>query len=273
MKVFALALILMGLTQSVCAETEQPSVVGSRPGYTFEVEKERHESVTELVLIAPPPPEKTLKEKIFNEKLTKDLKEQYEYRFGTTEVEQSMNSPDVARDSAFYYRGDPTVTTTRYHDYQRSYGEYVGRKVIENQADLFFKNDPDLKAVYQAKDKISNIKVETKSGWKYKWNYNLAGSSGEIEAEKPGELSAKLQVQFSSFSYLTEEETVSITRPFAKVYSASALYKFYDGLAQVVVSRRLTQSLSSYISGATTVTDNGPSVRQTIGIIGISWAN
>jgi hypothetical protein len=258
------------LSAHVRAETLAADVVGARPGYVFDVEAERNRHDEALVLIPPPPPERPLTQKLFDEKLTKDIREQYAYRFGQTAMEQTINAP-TNRESEYYYSGDTTVTAQKYQEYQRSFGEYMYRRAIETQVDNYFKSQPGLKKVYEFKDRISNVNVQTQSGYKFKWAYNISGNSSTLEVENPYHIETKLRVQFKQLSTETEEETLSMSYKINELYTVSTYYKFYDGVYQLVGSRRITSSVSATLTGSTTTTESGPSVRQNIALIGISW--
>jgi hypothetical protein len=271
MKSWVILPILM-LMASPFAQGEPLPVVGEHPGYVFDVEKEKNQHDEPLVLIQEPAKLPQLKEKLFDEKLTKDIREQYEFRFGHSALEQSLNAP-ASRDQSFYYRGDTTVTYDKFQQYQQSFGQYVGRRVMETQFDNFFKSEPSLKTVYQIKDKVSNpIDIQTKAGYKFKFRYNISGGSLDMELENPYHVELKAQIQFKPFSELTEEETISAGYKINKLYTVSSYYKFYDSLVQLVGSRVITSSVSANVTGSTTTNDgNGPSIRQNMVLVGISW--
>ncbi len=249
---------------SLRAQPAATNVVGARPGYTFDVEKEKDQHDVELVLIEPPPQTKTINERLFDEKTTKDIRDQYEYRFGHTAMEQTMNAPQN-RDTSYFYNGDTTVTADQYEAYQRSFGTYVGRKAVETQADNFFKTSESMKGVYKYKDKLTDASVETKSGYKFKWHYNISGNSFEMTVENPYHIETKMMVQ------VNQEETLNLGYQINPLWRVSSYYKFEDGVAQLVVSRKITSTVSGTITGSTTTTPIGPSIRQNMALVGISW--
>lgn len=273
------ALLLSGFV-TAHAQSSASNVVGARAGYVFDVDAERTQHDTELVLIDPPPAEPTLQQRLFDEKLTKEIRTEYQYRFGQTAMEQTINAPTNREDSYYYnyngsngYNPGSTVTADAYAGYQHSFAEYVGRKVGETQVDKFFNSDPALRPVYQYKDKLSNLTIKTDNGYKLKWRYNLSGNSADMELENPYKIQTKLEVHFYQFSPKTQEETFTASYPINQLYTVSTNYKFYDSVLQLVGSRRITPSLSASVTGLTTTNESGgPSVRQTIGLVGISWS-
>lgn len=252
------------------AQAGEPPAVGARPGYTFDVEKEKNQHDEELVLVEEPKPLVPLKEKLFDQQLTKDIRSQYEQRFGFTAMEQTMNAPQN-REQSYYYNGDPTVTAQQYQDYQRSFGEYVGRKVVETQVDKFFKSDPSMQGLYKFKDSVSNAAVQTKSGYKFSWHHNISGNESEFDLENPYHVETKFIVQFNGFSPSTQEETINLGYNINSLYRLDSYYKFYDGVMQVVGTRRISSSLSASLTGSQTTTAAGPSIRQSMLVMGISW--
>lgn len=271
MEKWAVLAFLLSTVATANAQSTSSSIVGARPGYVFDVEGERNQKDVELVLIDPPPPEPTLKQKIFDEKLTKDIRTEYQYRFGTTAMEQTINAPQNREDS-YYYKGDTTVTADKYQEYQHSFAEYVGRKVTENQVDKFFNSDSDLKPIYQYKDKLSNFTMKTDNGYKVKWHYNLSGNTAEMELENPYKVFTKVTVRFLAWSPKTQEEILEMGYNINKQWSVSSNYKCYDGFFQATVSRKLTSTVSTSLTGITTAGNAGDSVPQTMGLIGISWS-
>ncbi len=75
-------------------EDERPKTFGAHHGYVSDVADERSKRDVEMVMLEKrkdePPP---LSERIFNEKLSKEFVFQYQYRFGQTAIEQSINNP------------------------------------------------------------------------------------------------------------------------------------------------------------------------------------
>lgn len=251
------------------AHADDVPVVGARPGYVFDVEKEKTQHDEELVLVEEPKPLKPLKEKLFDEKVTKDIEQQYEQRFGFTPMEQTMNAPQ--KDDAYIYNGDPTVTQAQYISYQRSFGEYVARKVMENQADHFFKDSPSMKGVYKFKDAFSNASVQSSSGYKLNYHYNLSGNTSELTIENPYHVETRVTLQLGNFQYRHMEETVNLGYNINELYRLDSYYKFYDGMLQLVATRKIAPGLRASLTGSQTVRDEGPSIRQSLMMVGVSW--
>jgi hypothetical protein len=250
------------------AEATDGDVVGARPGYVFDVEKEKNQHDEELVLIEEPKPLVPLKEKLFDEKLTKDIRQQYEQRFGYTAMEQTMNAPQN-REEAYYYNGDATVTAAQYQSYQQGFGNYIGRKVLETQVDKFFKSDPSYAGVYRFKETVSNAALTSSSGYKFSWHHNISGNTSEFAVDNPYHIETKVIVQFGGLS--ATEETFKVGYPINTLYRVDSYYKFYDGVLQLVGTRRINSALSASLTGSQTTTADGPSVRQSMVVMGLSW--
>jgi hypothetical protein len=242
--------------------------IGARPGYTFDVEKEKNQHDEELVLIEEPKPLTPLKEKLFDERVTKDIRQQYEQRFGYTAMEQTMNAPQNREDS-FYYNGDPTVTAAQYQDYQRSFGNYVAAKVMETQFDKFSKSESSFKGLYKFKDTFSNAGVQSDSGYKFSWHHNISGNESEFVFENPYHIETKFLVQLGGLS--PAEETLKVGYAFSSAYRVDSYYTFYDGVFQVVGTRKITSNIAANLTGSQTTNSYGPSIRQSLLTMGISW--
>jgi|GEM_PF-2843262 len=269
MRIWVIFPFLLLSTLSFRAQAEESDVVGARPGYVFDVDKEKNQHDQELVLIEEPAPLPPLKEKLFNEKVTKDIQQQYEQRFGFTPMEQTMNAPQ--KNDYFIYNGDPTVSRDQYIKYQRSFGEYVARKVGENQADLFFKNSSSMKGVYQFKDTLSNASIKSDSGYKLNYHYNLSGNTSEVVFENPYHIETKVIAQLGTFRYGHMEQTVNLGYNINTLYRLDTYYKFYDGLFQLVATRKISPGLSASLTSSQTTRDEGPSIRQSLMMVGVSW--
>jgi hypothetical protein len=245
---------------------------GSRPGYTFDVKEEKDKHDVEMVLLDQPSPGKPpINQVIFDEKLSKEFTSQYEYRFGVTGAEQSLNS--VTRDEGYVSTGQ-NLTITEYRENQRKFGEYMGRRLAEYHIDNWAKSDPAIRPIYEVKDKISNLTVKTKSGYKFKWKYSFSGNFMDFNLENPYQIETKVTVQMnqSSFGPNKPEETIyTLGYPVTKKIKISTIYKEQDGVFQLVGTRQISPRLSTSITGSVDGRAAGPTVQQNLLLVGLSW--
>lgn len=262
-------LILMGLCMAMpCAADE---VFGAHYGYTFDVETEKNKREVEMVMLArPPDPPKHVGEGIVNEKLSREFKQQYEYRFGQTTAEQVLNSPGRT-DEYVYYTGQ-NVGIVEYTKYQRQFAEYMGRRLVEYHVDQWFKTDPTLRPIYELKDKLSNLDVQVKKGYKIKFKYNFAGPSFDATVDNPYDVDARVHMDMSGIVSSPVELIYSLGGQVSSRIHVAALYKQIDGIYQLVLTRRMTRQISTSITGSIDALAAGPTVQQNLVLVGFSWS-
>lgn len=244
---------------------------GSHYGYTSNPKEERNKRDIEMVMLDEPPPLPPVRDIIFNEKLSKEFQQQYEYRFGKSQAEQVLNSPGRS-DGYTYYTGQ-SVTLQDYQLYQRQFAEYMGRRLTEYHVDNWVKNDPQLRPVYELKDKVSNLNVEVKKGYKLNWRYNFAGPSMDATIKNPYDVDVKVRAEMSGIISSPTEYIYTLGYQLTQRVGVSALYRQMDGLYQLVFSRRMTRSIACSLTGSIDTAAAGPTVQQNLVLLGLSWAD
>ena len=273
LRVVLLPLAWLFATSVFAAESgDHRSTYGAHHGYLFEVSEEKNRRDLEMVLLEKPKagaPE--LKEVIFDEKLSREFQSQYAYRFGTSAAEQTFNS--VSRNENFEFSGEK-VTVQEYRTKQRQFGEYMGRRLTEHHVDDWAKNDPSIRPIYEVKDKVSNVNVKTKAGYKYSWQYSFSGNYMDFKVENPFKIETKVTLQMSpgKFGPSSPEETIySLGYQLTKRVKVTTLYREQDGVYQLVGTRQLTPRMSGSLSGSIDDQRSGPTVQQNLFLVGLSW--
>ena len=252
-------------------EVRPPTVYGERPGYTADVDYEKNSRSHEMVMLNPPKdPDRPLTEVIFDEKLSKEFQQQYEYKFGVTQAEQVINSP--GRYDEYTYNTGKNATLKEYRADQRKFGEYMMRRLTEYHFDNYLKHDRSLRKVYDIKDRVSNLNVKTKSGWKVKWKYNLSGPTADVTVTNPYDVEMRVRVEMTGLVSAPAEVIYRFGYAISPRYSVSALIKQEDGIYQLVGSRRLTSHLSTSLTGSIDTRKFGPTVQQNLLLVGLSWS-
>lgn len=272
LRLFVFCLLLKASAGFAEATSSEP-VFGDRPGYLFEVREEKDKRNLEMVVLGDPKPAgPPVKDVIFDEKLSREFQSQYEYRFGITAAEQSLNS--VTREDGYTFNSGENVTVEQYQDRQKSFGEYMTRRLIEHHVDRWVKNDPAVRPLYEFKEKISNVSVQVKRGYKFRWRYNFAGNYMDMKLENPYDIETKLTVQMNSggFGPTEPEETILyIAYPLSKKLKIASLYKEHDGVFQLIGTRQLTPRLSTSLTGSVDGKAVGPNTQQNYVLVGLSW--
>lgn len=250
---------------------DKPTVFGAHYGYVLDVDDEKNRLDVEMEMLEQPPPVKTLNETIFTEKLSKEFQTQYSYRFGQTQSEQVLNTP--GRDDEYTYRTGETVTLQEYQKYQKKFAEYMGRRLVEFHVDQWAKNDPDFRPVYAAKDRVSNLSVQTKSGYKFRWKYNFSGPNMDFQLQNPHDLEVKVRVEMNGVMSSPSETIYTVGYPINHKVHILALCREQDGVYQLVGTRRLTKKMSTSLTGSVDTRTEGPTVKQNLVLVGLSWSD
>lgn len=263
---------LFCITLSAFAEDgEVRPVFGAHHGYLDDVNEEKTKREMEMVMLPKPkdtrPP---LDKVIFNEKLTKEFQAQYQYRFGTSQAEQTINT--ATRDGEFTYYNRPSITIQEYRTQQKKFGDYMNRRLTEYHVDAWAKNDPDFRPVYKMKDKISNLDVQVKKGYKMKWKYNFAGPSMEVVVENPYDIETKVQAMMNGVLSKPNEMIYSVGYKLTPRVKVETLYREVHTLQQLVISRRMTRHITLSLTGSNGELPTYPDVKQTMTLVGVAYS-
>lgn len=253
-------------------EPAAPGAYGTHHGYLYDVKEERNRRDVEMVML-PRPKENTkpLSEVIFNQKLSKEFQTQYESRFGQTQAEQVINTQ--ARSDEYNFYTGQNVTIQEYQKQQRNFGEYMARRLTEFHVDHWAKNDPDFRPVYAVKEKVSNLNVTMKKGYKFRWKYNLAGPNMEFRVENPYDIDAKVRTEMTGVISSPAEVIYSVGVPVTDKVYLSALHRSEDQFYQLVAYRPLTRTIAASITGSMDNSNQGLNIKQNLFLVGFSWAD
>lgn len=273
---FARLIIL--ITGTLCVNTARAQediprgVFGSRPGYLFNVEEEKNLRVIEMVMLEKPKDDKKpLIKVIFNDKLSKEFQDQYKYRFGLTQAEQIVNNP--GRDGEYTYYNSQNVTFKQYQSYQKQFGEYMARRLIEYHFDHWAKNDPAVRPVYQMKDRISNLDVKVRKGYNVKLKYNFAGPAFEVSVENPYDIEFNVVMLMNGIISSPKDIIYSLAYQLTTRVRLEALYKQTEQIKQLGATRRMTKRISASITGSSGQLPGNPSIHQDLILLGMGWSD
>ncbi len=261
--------ILIGTTQLASARTRLPGdFYGPREGYTFDVYSEKGQAMEEMVIV--PNPEKKdgpVKDVIFDTKLTKELRDRYEERFGFSTIDQIHNLP--APITFYSYELGRSRSFQEEVDEERKFGDYVVRRVVEYHADNYFKNSPSMKPVYELKERVSKVDVKVGKSFKLSAKYSLSGNYLEVKGENPW-VDSKIVLEFGEDG-LKDEIIVLGKRVASKTY-VETLYKNIDGIWRITASQGIAPNLGASLTGSTYTNGTGESDRERLILAGLSWS-
>ncbi len=245
-------------------------VFGAHPGYLFDIEEEKTKRDLEMVLIEKPSEDhKPLGDIIVDRNLSKEFQDQYKIRFGQTSAEQVINTD--GRNEGYTYYNSQTISGTDYRLYQRQFGEYMARRLVEVHFDNWAKNDPVIRPAYEFKDRISNLNVQITKSYKLKWKYSFAGPSMEATLENPYDVEARVQAPMLGAISKPTEYIFSCGYPVTNRVRLGGVYWLNREQYQMVVSRRLNNNISTSLSGLSDTASGHSLGDQYSIVVGFSW--
>lgn len=238
-------------------------------GYTDDVRAERQQVARDLVWVMRPFDGAILHDRIFNQKLSKEFRERYEQRFGQTEIERVALAPNRLSyyNDVYGMKGTPQELL----DERRKFGEFMVRRLAEWHVENYAKSDPKVRPVWEAKEKISNLKVEVAS-FRFDAQYSIAGNTLDIKMVNPWvESKVTLIMNPDQFGPGPIDETLlSVVKPISQRYTVEGRWRVTDGIVSLIQTRPIGRFWSSSLTTSAAVKDGGSSPRETIWLAGIS---
>lgn len=154
-------------------------------GYTQDVPAERDSNFEEVVIYLPELATlKTPSFKILNTELSKEFRTKYIQQFGTVDTDSfTYRDPKYAEMSDDNRRG--IVAEQASVVARRNFAEFMVKRVTESHVDRYIKEDPQMRPIYEVKEKISNVKVEINKETKLDIKYSLAGNTLDLNFINP----------------------------------------------------------------------------------------
>jgi hypothetical protein len=255
---------------------------GSHSGYVDSTEGERGIELADMIVIhSPEEGNALLKDRIFNDTLSKEFRDQYQEKFGRTEAEQayySSNRFTFYEDSYGFKGGVRELTNER-----RKFGEYMVRRLAEWHVENYAKSDPAVHAVWEAKEKLSKMNVNV-SRLKFNLAYQIASNEFDIKLDSPW-LDSRLILQMNPSHFgpgHIDETTLAIGRDLTRTVRIESHYAVFDGQASLIGRKQLSSSLSTSLVASTYTQNpgiarkydfnvNGIAVRESLFLAGVTY--
>ena len=242
------------------------------PGYITDIKAEHEESYSEVFLFTQPPPAPTnLKDKIFNPELTKEFQKKYIDQFGAVDTDAL-----TYRDPRYAEMADdlrPSIDVEQNSiNARRQFGEYMVKRLTEWHVDHYIKEDPQMRPIYEAKEKISHAQVQVNKEIKFDLQYSLAGNTLDIKMINPY-LDSKLTMFMdpSAFGPSSNiENKLFLGKDLNKKTRINVTATSNDGIATLELLRKIRGNMSANILESTNFKDQGSSPRETHSAIGFS---
>ncbi|MBX9769087.1 MAG: hypothetical protein K2X47_17560 [Bdellovibrionales bacterium] len=233
--------------------------------YTWDVPEEQVAPPPEkLILPSPPAGTSSIHHLIFNPILTKEFSLRYEERFGRTTAEQTYNvfsNPFVTVRTTQGFE----LTAVQASDSQRQFGEYMMRRLAEWHADNAMRNSKSLRAVAEIKDRYSKADVQVAPGYKIQANYSIGNNAVDVLFDNPWVLLRARVEMLMNETFITVGRSIGMWR-------AETHWSYNDGVVKLVTSRPLKPGLSMSLMGSTPLKSQGYSVRENLGLAGLSYS-
>ncbi len=245
---------------------------GNHNGYLQTIDGERDRNVEDMIVIQPPKVTgPTLRDRIFNDKLSKEFSDQYEEKFGRTEVERVYNSPNryTYYDDVYGFKGTPQEASEE----RRKFADFMVRRLTEYHVDQFAQTNPRAKVVWEAKERLSQMKVEVKKV-RFNMNYQIAGNTFDMKVDNPWLETSRIRLQMNPSAIgpgPIDEATFSIGRPVTNKLALEAHYKLMDGVISYIARRSITPQLGSTMTVSTFTRKDGITKRESVYLSGLSY--
>lgn len=248
-----------------------PRASARNEDYVSDVREERLQKQRDLVWAQRPEAETELRHRIFNVELSREFRDRYEQKFGRTEIERVFQAPNRLSyyNDAYGVRGTPQELS----DERRRFGEFMIRRLTEWHVENYAKNDPKVRPVWEAKEKISKLKVEVAS-FRFDAQYSISGNTLDIKMVNPWvESKITLLMNPDQFGPGPVNETlVSVFRSITPKYALESRWRVSDGILALVQHRSLGRSWAGSLTTSFALHDGGTSPRETIWLTGVGRA-
>lgn len=217
-------------------------------GYVDDVSKERNERFIEVYLLAAPPiREANLQQQIFNAKLSKEFRDRYQEKFGQMDTDSIVYQP--TKFSMMDENRGAVENVELKNEERQAFAEYMTKRLSEFHVDNYFKSQPNMRAIYEAKERLQNIKVQVSKQTRFNASYSLAGNILDVIFENPW-LDTKLSLEMNPRSFgpsNVEESRVWLGRNISKNLRVNANAALTEGVALIELVRTFKNNLA--ISG------------------------
>ncbi len=245
--------------------------VQKHSGYITNVANERAENYIEVYLVmgAVPTPEKSWQQVIFNDQLSEEFKNRYRETFGQIDTESIVYQPtkfsllDEAR---------PLEKTEKDTELRRQFAEYMTRRLMEFHVDNYFKTQPQMRGVYEAKERLKNVEVKVSKDTKLNVQYSFASNIADLIYENPYvDSKVALEMDPSAFGPSQVEETrVWLGRDISKTLRANTNAALTDGIGTLEFVKALRWNIGTSIGYSGYFRNAGKSVREDRLSLGLS---
>lgn len=238
-------------------------------GYVADVSGEREHIALDLVWVQKPTSPSALSDRIFNQTLSREFRERYEQRFGQTEIERVFLAPNRTSyyNDAYGVKGTPQEISEE----RRRFGEFMMRRLAEWHVENYAKTDPSAKAIWEAKERISNLKVEVAS-FRVDAQYSIAGNILDVKMQNPW-VQSKLSLLMNPDQLgpgPIDEALWSVFKSVNSHYAVETRWRMVDGILSLIQYKPIARVWNgSFTTSAAIYGNSTRTPRETLWLLGI----
>jgi hypothetical protein len=241
-------------------------------GYIQDIKAEKDEKYYEIFLFSEPPPKATnLQDKIFNQELTKEFRKKYIEQFGSIDAD-SLNYRDPVYAGFSDDNRAGVIADQNSINARAAFGQYMVKRLTEWHVDHFIKDDPQMRPIYEAKEKLSHTEVKFNPETKLEAQYDLSANTMDFKLINPF-MDSKVTVYMdpSAFGPSTNiENKLFLGKQLDKKTRVNVTATTNDGIASLEFLRSIRGNMSANIISSTFFKDQGISPRETHTAVGLS---
>lgn len=252
----ALISVLIGLFVAAPLSWAGVQFLEPHPGYLESVENERYRVAKEVVIVPPDAPaEASLRDRIFNNELTREFQRKYEDRFGRTQAEQFTVT-------SRYYETERQPHTNRTvveeYDEQQRFGNFMIKRLTEYHVDHYMRSNPSVRPMYELKERMSNLNVQVRKDYRVKVKYSLSSNDLDLYLDNPHNIENRISWRGS------DETALVLGYPVTKTISVKSDYVLEKDHWVVSGVKRLNRNWSTSLTNSQNEIENKV-------LVGLSW--
>ena len=240
-------------------------------GYIEDVAQERSEHFIEIYLLATPnPADRNLQAEIFNAKLSKEFRDRYQEKFGQMDTDSIIYQP--TKFSMMDENRGAVENIELENEKRQAFAEYMTKRLSEYHVDNYFKSQPNMRAVYEAKERLQNIKVQVNKDVRLNAQYSLAGNILDVVFENPW-LDSKLSLEMNPASFgpsNVQESRVWLAKKLSKHTRINSNAAFTDGIGLIELIRSFRGGWTASVGASSFFRNAGTSEREHKMLLGMS---
>ncbi|HEX4924251.1 MAG TPA: hypothetical protein VFV50_09195 [Bdellovibrionales bacterium] len=229
-------------------------------GYIRSLQDEKEEPEPANVVLVPKPAPMSsipLSDVIFDQKLKKEFTDVYREKFGYTEAERNLGLPLLYVENGIAQ--GRSIESERARAERRAFAEYMFRRLAEHHMDGYFRSDPNLKGVWELKERISNVEVKVSENFSLMTIYSYSGNFITVNANNPY-VNVRLRYEMNPSSFGPSEmvETgVSLAKQITRSVHLETHYKIRDGVFSIIGEKWLAPAMKTTLQGSTDTLEAG----------------